>query len=113
MPATRMATASLLREALFNARQYQEKKEKAIKKGESFEADYRVEPWLPVLDKKIPLKAHVHRADDILTAVRIAKEYNLNMTLDHCSEGYLIPEEIKRFGFPAIVGPALPASNKI
>lgn len=113
MPVTRMAIASLLREELFKAKQYQNKKEKAIEKGEAFEMDYRLEPWLPVLNKKIPLKAHVHRADDILTAVRIAKEYDLNMTLDHCSEGYLIPKEIKTFGFPAIVGPALTARNKI
>lgn len=113
MPATRMAIASLLREELFKAKQYQNKKEEAIAKGKAFETDYRLEPWLPVLNKKIPLKAHVHRADDILTAVRIAKEYDLNMTLDHCSEGYLIPKEIKTFGFPAIVGPALTARNKI
>ena len=113
MPITRMAIASLLREELFKAKQYQNKKEEAIAKGEAFEADYRLEPWLSVLNKKIPLKAHVHRADDILTAVRIAKEYDLNMTLDHCSEGYLIPKEIKTFGFPAIVGPALTARNKI
>ncbi len=113
MPITRMAIASLLREELFKAKQYQNKKEEAIAKGEAFETDYRLEPWLSVLNKKIPLKAHVHRADDILTAVRIAKEYDLNMTLDHCSEGYLIPKEIKTFGFPAIVGPALTARNKI
>ena len=113
MPITRMAIASLLREELFKAKQYQNKKEEAIAKGEAFEADYRLEPWMSVLNKKIPLKAHVHRADDILTAVRIAKEYDLNMTLDHCSEGYLIPKEIKTFGFPAIVGPALTARNKI
>lgn len=113
MPATRMAIASLLREALFKATQYKEKKEKALQKGECFEEDFRLEPWLPVLDKKIPLKAHVHRADDILTAVRIAKEYDLKMTLDHCSEGYLIPDEIKSFGFPVILGPALASKNKI
>ncbi len=113
MPATRMAIASLLREALFKAVQYKEKKEKALQKGEAFEEDFKLESWLPVLDKKIPLKAHVHRTDDILTAVRIAKEYGLRMTLDHCSEGYLIPEELKRFGFPAIVGPALASRNKI
>lgn len=113
MPATRMAIASLLREALFTAAQYKKKKDKALQKGEFFEEDFRLEPWLPVLDKKIPLKAHVHRADDILTAVRIAKEYDLNLTLDHCSEGYLIPEEIKAFGFPVILGPALASRNKI
>ena len=49
------------------------------------------------------LKAHVHRVDDIFTAIRIAKEFDLNMTLDHCSEGHLIAEEILASGYPAIV----------
>ncbi len=112
-PVTRMATASLLRESLFNAKKYMDKKNDAITKGKNFDLDYKIEPWIPVLQRKIPLKAHVHRVDDILTAIRIAKEYNLKLTLDHCSEGYLIPKEIKDFGFPAIVGPALTARNKI
>lgn len=72
-----------------------------------------MEPWLPVLKKEIPLKAHVHRTDDILTAIRIAKEFNLDMTLDHCTEGHLIAEEIAESGFPAIVGPDLTARSKI
>ena len=58
------------------------------------------------------MKAHVHRADDILTAIRIAKLFNLNMTLDHCSEGHFILNEIKESGFPAIVGPDLAFRNK-
>ena len=115
MPCTRMAIAGLLREELFKAKQYMKKKE-AYLKGDGpsdFDEDFRLEPWLPVLKKEIPLKAHVHRADDILTAIRIAKEYDLKMTLDHCSEGYLIPEEVARSGYPAIVGPALTTRNKI
>ena len=66
-----------------------------------------------MLEGRIPLKAHVHRADDILTAIRIAKEFHLSMTLDHCSEGHLIAEEIKESGFPAIVGPDMASRNKI
>ena len=110
MPCTRMAIAALLREELFKAKQYLKKKEA---NKEDFEPDFRLEPWIPVLKKEIPLKAHIHRADDILTAIRIAKEFDLRMTLDHCSEGYLIPEEVARSGFPAIVGPALTTRNKI
>lgn len=113
MPATRMAIAGMLREEIFKAKMYLEKKEAAQKQKEAFEIDFRIEPWIPVLKKQIPLKAHVHRADDILTAIRIAKEFDLNMTLDHCSEGYLIPEEVARSGFDAIVGPALTTRNKI
>lgn len=109
-PCTRMAIAALLREELFKAKQYLDKKES---KAKDFELDFKLEPWIPVLKKEIPLKAHVHRADDILTAIRIAKEYDLKMTLDHCSEGYLIPEEVARSGYAAIVGPALTTRNKI
>lgn len=109
MPATRMAIASLLREELFRAKQYKEKKDN----GSLEEEDFKMEPWLPVLNKEIPLKAHVHRTDDILTAIRIAKEFNLDMTLDHCTEGHLIAGEIAKSGFPAIVGPDLTARSKI
>lgn len=113
LPSTRMTIAAILREELFKAKCYQEKKENAKKSGEQFETDFRMECWLPVLNREIPLKAHVHRADDILTAIRIAKEYNLRMTLDHCTEGHLIIEEIKKSGFPAIIGPSLVIRNKI
>lgn len=108
-PATRMAIAAMLRQELFQAKAYQKKQQE----NPSQEKDFRYECWLPVLEGKIPLKAHVHRADDILTAIRIAKEFGLSMTLDHCSEGHLIAEEIKESGFPAIVGPDMASRNKI
>lgn len=109
-PSTRMAIAAMLREELFEARKYYEKKCNGM---ETADEEFRYECWIPVFEKKIPLKAHVHRADDILTAIRIAKEYNLDMTLDHCSEGHLIAEEVLSSGFPAIVGPDLASRNKI
>ncbi|MGN1180043.1 MAG: amidohydrolase [Suilimivivens sp.] len=109
-PSTRMAIASMLREELFKAKQYQEKKQKGM---ELSQQDFRLECWLPVLTGEIPIKAHVHRADDILTAIRIGKEFGISMTLDHCSEGHLIAEEVKESGFPAIVGPDLASRNKI
>ena len=108
-PSTRMAIAALLREELTKAAAYREKREK----NKDAEKDFRYECWLPVLRGEIPLKAHAHRADDILTAVRIAKEFHLRMTLDHCSEGHLIMEELKAAGFPAIVGPDMASRNKI
>lgn len=107
-PSTRMAIAAMLREELTKAEVYMEKREK-----EDGPVDFRYECWLPVLRGEIPLKAHVHRADDILTAVRIAREFHLRMTLDHCSEGHLIMEELKEAGFPAIVGPDMASRNKI
>lgn len=116
MPVTRMGIAGLLREELFKAKQYCEKKKQAQKEKQEesqFEEDFRYECWVPVFEKKIPLKAHVHRVDDIFTAIRIAKEYDLHMTLDHCSEGHLIAEELAKEGFPAIVGPDLSSRSKI
>ena len=109
-PVTRMAIAGLLRKELFLARQYAEKRKKGMAPEEE---EVRYECWIPVFEKKIPLKAHAHRADDILTAIRIAKEFDLSMTLDHCSEGHLIAEEIKKSGFPVIAGPGLTSRNKI
>lgn len=107
-PATRMAIAAMLREELTKAVAYRKKRGKGDEK-----VDFRYECWMPVLRGEIPLKAHAHRADDILTAVRIAKEFHLRMTLDHCSEGHLILEELKEAGFPAIVGPDMASRNKI
>ena len=107
-PATRMGVASLLRKTIFEAMQYKEKKEN----GTLEEMDFEMEAWLPVLNKEIPLKAHAHRADDILTAIRIAKEFDLRMTIDHGTESHLIAEQIKRSGFPVIVGPDLTSRSK-
>jgi len=115
-PTTRMSIAALLREELFEAQQYYKNKKNSKQSGNednNFNEEFRKECWLPVFDKKIPLKAHVHRADDILTAIRIAKQFGLKMTLDHCTEGHLIAEEIKESGFPAIIGPTLSVRNKI
>ena len=78
MPTTRMAIGAMLREELFEAKKYHTKKQKAKKSGDNFEEDFRKECWIPVLEKKIPLKAHVHRADDILTAIRDRKSTRLN-----------------------------------
>ncbi|CAG7839815.1 Imidazolonepropionase [Clostridium haemolyticum] len=113
MPTTRMATAALIREILTKAQNYKIKKEKALKEGKDFEKNFRLEPLIPVLNKQIPLKAHCHRTDDILTAIRIAKEFDVNLTLDHCSEGHLIPDYIKQSGRDVIVGPTLTARTKI
>ena len=104
-PSCRMGTASLIREELFRAKQYFENQDNQQK-------DFLLESYRDLFNKKIPLKAHVHRADDILTAIRIAKEFGLRLTLDHCTEGHLIAEKIAESGFPAIVGPSLASRNK-
>jgi imidazolonepropionase-like amidohydrolase len=112
-PSTRMAIAGMLRKELSRAVAYRDKKNKAAERGELFEEDFELECWLPVLAGEIPLKAHVHRVDDIFTAIRIAKEFHLKMTLDHCTEGHLIAGELAREGYPAIVGPDLSSRSKI
>lgn len=112
-PTTRMSIAALLRKELFKAVGYKKKKEIALKNKKDFEEDFELEPWIPVLDRKIPLKAHVHRVDDILTAIRIAKEFNVRMTLDHCSEGHIIASEIRKSGFHVNLGPDLACRNKL
>jgi len=107
IPSTRMAIASLIREEMYKARQYFEKTN-----ADAEEKDFVLESYRPLFERKIPLKAHVHRVDDIFTAIRIAKEFHLGMTLDHCTEGHLIAEEIAKSGFPAIVGPSLASRTK-
>lgn len=112
-PSTRMAIAAMLRQELSEAKEYYEKKKRSQRDKSDFEKDFAKECWIPVLTGEIPLKAHAHRVDDIFTAIRIAEEFGLRMTLDHCSEGHLIAEEIKKSGFPAIVGPDLASRSKI
>ena len=108
-PATRMAVAAMLRELLFKAKRYDEDQ----KAGRNPAFDMKLEAMLPVIHREIPLKAHAHRADDILTAVRIAKEFDLKLTLDHCTDGALIADELAKEGFPAFVGPTLGNKSKI
>ena len=108
-----MAVAALLREYLIKAQDYLAEKEYKEQKGELFKRDLRMESLIPVLKKELPLKAHAHRADDIMTILRIAREFDIKVTLDHCTEGHLIAEEIARSGFPAIVGPTLSGKTKV
>ncbi len=112
-PSTRMAIAAMLRQELTEAKNYLAKKQRALEQGEEFFQDFTKECWEPVFQRKIPLKAHVHRVDDIFTAIRIAEEFHLKLTLDHCSEGHLIAEELGMAGYPAIVGPDLASRSKI
>ena len=109
LPSTRMGIAALLRKTLYEAVQYKADREN----GNLVQRDFEIEPWIPVLNREIPLKAHAHRTDDILTAIRIAKEFEVDITIDHGPEAHLIADEIKESGFPVIVGPDLTARSKI
>ncbi len=96
VPGTRMGNAAVLREAMIKAKAYKEAKEKHAKdeKSPDPEFNFKHEALIPVLDKKMILKIHGHRADDLLTAVRICKEFDLMYTLDHCTEGYLVADDL-------------------
>ena len=107
-PITRMATAAMLRELLFKSRNYLKAKEE----GKEPAFDMKLEAMIPVMKGEIPLKAHAHRADDILTSIRIAKEFGVGLTLDHCTEGALIAEELSKEGYPALVGPTFGSKSK-
>jgi len=108
-PMTRMGTAALLRELLFKTRRYLEDKEA----GKNPAFDMKLEAMIPVIKGEMPLKAHAHRADDILTSIRIAKEFGVRLTLDHCTDGACIADELAEEGLPAFVGPTLGGKSKI
>ena len=108
-PMTRMGTAALLRELLFKTRRYLADKES----GKQPPFDMKLEAMIPVIRGELPLKAHAHRADDILTSIRIAKEFGVKLTLDHCTDGSVIAEELAEEGYPAFVGPSFGSKTKI
>lgn len=113
-PTTRMAVAAQIREALFKAKEYLEQAEKyeSDEDEDSPDFDMKHEALLPLLQKKIPLHAHAHRADDIFTAIRIAEEFELNLVLVHATEGHLIADELKEKGYPVLAGPILTDRSK-
>ena len=116
-PSTRMATAALLREWLFKAKAYHDKKVKyqeKVKEGKEAnepEFNMKLESLSRVFDG-LPVKIHAHQSDDIVTAMRIAKEFGINITVDHCTEGYLITEALKKYNQKVIIGPILTSKSK-
>jgi len=115
-PQTRMAIASIIREWLYKGKEYL-KKEETFKKGKSKKEepafDIRLEILAKVLKGKLPVHAHCHRADDIITAIRIAEEFNLNLVLIHATEGHKISDYIAKKGISAIVGPSFVGREKV
>ena len=112
--STRMSTAAFLRGALMQARDYGARKQAAngdITKMPAY--NQKLEALLPVLAREIPLKAHAHQANDIFTALRIAREFDLRLTLEHVTEGHLIVDELaKEKDVPMAVGPSLTFASK-
>ena len=95
-PMTRMGISAMLREALIRTHNYMKKQG---------ERDLRMESMIPVIEKTIPLRAHAHRADDIMTAIRIAKEFSLRLVIEHGTDGYKVAPELAAAGVPVVHGP--------
>lgn len=104
-PATRMASAAIIREALVQGSEYLKKK--------SPERDLKMESIGRVLRREVPLRVHAHRADDIMTAVRIAREFDLNLVIEHCTEGHIVAGRLAEKKIPAVVGPVITNRAKV
>ncbi|MCL5779751.1 MAG: amidohydrolase [Firmicutes bacterium] len=114
MPATRMASAALLRETLVAAQNYLVKQERAMTDNTTPpERSLKMEAVVRVLRKEVPLRVHAHRADDIMTAVRIAREFDVELVVEHCTEGHLIAPWLAAAGVKAVVGPIISNRAKV
>lgn len=114
-PMTRMGTIALLRETLYKAVRYKEELEKYeqdSEENEKPEYDIKLESLLPVISGELPVKIHAHRADDICSAIRIAKEFGLHATIEHCSDGDIIADILERENIPVMLGPTLTDRSK-
>lgn len=112
-PRTRMATAGLIREYLSRAVEYRDRKLRAQAEGlEPPPFDAKLEALAPVAGGRVPAHFHAHRADDIATAVRIAREFDLDLTVVHGTEGALIADFLAKEGVPVITGPSLTDKGK-
>ena len=111
--SSRMTTASRLREMLFKAREYDRKIKAAGDDESKLPAfDMKLNALLPVIRGEMPLKAHAHQADDMFTAIRIAKEFGVKLTLEHCTEGHLVADLLAKEHLPMAVGPSLGHATK-
>ena len=113
-PVTRMATAAIIRENLRKAVEYGEKMDRAAQDEDADPPDYdaKLEALLPVVRGELPVHIHAHRADDIATGVRIAREFQLKCVIVHGTEGHLLPELLAQAGIPVITGPSLGDRSK-
>ncbi len=106
-PATRLGNAAVMREAYVQAQNYARKRAR----GEG-ERSLRWEILAEVLEGRLPARCHAHRADDILTAVRISQEFGFRLTIEHCTEGHLVAQELASAGVMCTLGPLLTGRSK-
>jgi imidazolonepropionase-like amidohydrolase len=112
MPSTRLGIAALFRDLCVRTQNYMAKQAQA-EPGKPIERDLRLEQMALVLRREIPMRIHAHRADDILTALRIRDEFGFDMVLDHSTEAFKMPDELLRRNIPAVVGPTLTSRYKV
>lgn len=105
-PSTRMGTAGILRETFYETQNYMEKDDDDEKE------DFKLEALKPVLEKDLKARIHAHRADDMITAVRLAEEFDFDIVLEHATEGHQIANYLAEKDIPAVVGPCLSAKTK-
>jgi len=113
VPSTRMGVAALLRQSFVDAEDYMQKKKNSVDSEEVFERDLGMENLVLVLKKEIPLRVHAHRADDILTALRITDEFGIDIILEHGTEAHKVIPEILKRNIPVVVGPTLSSRSKV
>lgn len=112
IPTTRMGSAAVLRDALLKAKEYMASKAKAEAEGKDFSINLQLEPLLPFLRREIPGRVHAHRADDILTAIRIADEFQVIITIEHTTSGHLVADEIAKRNILCTLGPTMGSRSK-
>ncbi|HOI47069.1 MAG TPA: amidohydrolase [Bacilli bacterium] len=117
-PQTRMGTAALIRESLIKAKDYYQKQQEYLKAKANNQQDakqpefnMKLHSLMRVFDGML-VKIHAHRADDIMTAIRIKEEFNLNLTIEHCTEGHLVADKLAKYNVGAIIGPTLTSKSK-
>lgn len=113
-PMTRMATAALIREQLQKTQRYYDGCCKAQEDEDTDPPDFdaKCDALVPVLTGELKAHFHCHRADDIFTAIRIAKEFSLDYVLVHCTEGHLIAEDLAEEKAQVITGPLMTTRSK-
>lgn len=112
-PVSRPGIAAMLRQSLQDAKDYRHSKELAEANGDAFEVDLGMENLLRVLDGELRLRVHAHRADDIMTAIRIAEEYEIpHLSIEHGTEAHLVADELADRDIPVVLGPTLYSGRK-
>ncbi len=113
LPSTRMGCAACLRKALVDAQSYIAERSDKEADGKPFKRDLAMEQMALVIEGKIPLSVHAHRSDDICTAIRVAEEFKVPYTIEHCTEGHLIDDFLAEKSVKAAIGPLNTSRRKM